>query len=79
MVWINLVFKETLLESTTTGFPAKFLETKLPPKEAFYNQLNKEHVVEMPGICHTQWDLEVEYSSIFIFVVTWGYTDTEST
>ena len=26
------------------------------------------------------WYVEVEYSSIFIFVsVTWGYTDTEST
>ena len=37
-------------------------------------------IVEMPVICHTQWNPEVEYSSIFIFVsVTWGYTDTEST
>ena len=24
----------------------KFLETKLPPKEAFYNQLNKEHATD---------------------------------
>ena len=37
-------------------------------------------LVEMPVICHTQWNPEVEYSSIFIFVsVTWGYTDIEST
>ena len=37
-------------------------------------------IVEMPVICHTQWNPEVEYSSIFIFVsVTWGHTDTEST
>ena len=34
-------------------------------------------VVEMPGICHTQWNLAVEYSKVFIVVsVTWGYTDT---
>ena len=34
-------------------------------------------LVEMPVICHTQWNPEVEYSSIFIFVsVTWGHTDT---
>ena len=26
--------------------PAKFLETRLPPKEAFYNQLNKEHATD---------------------------------
>ena len=37
-------------------------------------------LVEMPGICPTQWNPEVEYSSNFIFVsVTWGYIDTEST
>ena len=37
-------------------------------------------IVEMLGICHTQWNMEVEYSRIFIFVsFTWGYTDTEST
>ena len=37
-------------------------------------------IVEMPVICHTQWNPEVEYSRIFIFIsVTWGYTDTEST
>ena len=30
-------------------------------------------IVEMPVICHTQWNPEVEYSSIFIFVsVTLG-------
>ena len=40
--------------------------------------LTASHLVEMPVICHTQWNPEVEYSSIFFLFLLLGVILTQN-